>query len=373
SRAAIRPSLAGLRRNSMPWARPVMALKLLLQAASGKKTSQIPIWLMRQAGRYLPEYRSIRRQNKNFLDMCYSPEVAYEITMQPIKRFDFDAAILFSDILVLPHALGVNVEFIENIGPKLEIVQSLNDLQKLTGNLSEEKFSNFLQPVFDVITMLKDNLADDKTLIGFAGSPWTVATYMMEGGSSKNFANIKLYMYNHPDEFAEFLNILADYTAIYLLKQIESGADIVKLFDSWAGVLSKKEYENYVIAPNRRIIQAIRNKYPDFPIIGFPKNSGIYYPKYVDETSVNVLAVDQNIAIDWIDNNIRDNVALQGNLDPILLFSEKERIEEYLSNIFSKVSVGRPYIFNLGHGVLPKTPVDNVKFLVDYVKNHRRK
>ena len=343
-------------------------MKKLLKTLQGQKFDSPPIWIMRQAGRYLEEYRQIRSKVPNFLDLCYNPKLACEVTMQPIRRFGFDGAILFSDILVIPDALGVKVNFVKGQGPKLSKTLTDNDLLKLNLNNVE----NHLNPVFETIDRLKSNLDEKTTLIGFSGSPWTIATYMVEGAGSKNFENIRTLAISNPNFFSKLIEILVTAISNYLIKQIEAGADVIKLFDSWAGILPEAEFEKWVIAPNVKIIENIRQKFPDFPIILFTRSASINYEKVALKTKNVALAIDQIIPRNWAKEILQEKHGkiIQGNLDNILLASaSKEKIKDEVLNILQTFNQ-KPFIFNLGHGVLPHTPVENVEMVVDLVKNY---
>jgi uroporphyrinogen decarboxylase len=331
---------------------------LLLSKLSGKKSNQTPVWFMRQAGRYLPEYMEVRNTTSNFLEFCYSPKKASEVTIQPITRFDFDAAIIFSDILVIPDALGMDVSFIKNEGPK---IIPLSDIESL--NFNQDK----LLPVYEAIKLTRSNLAPNKDLIGFAGAPWTLATYMIEGGSSRDFLKVKNLVYSDPKYFAQIIEILVDAVACHLIKQVESGADILQLFDSWAGTLSPSEFFKWSIEPAKKIVSKVKSKYPDVPIIGFPRGAGVLYKDYAENTGVDAISFDQHIPCDWIAKNI--NIPVQGNLDPVLLFSNKDEALKQTKIILDTFK-NKPFIFNLGHGILQHTPIENVAAVVKTVKEY---
>lgn len=344
----------------------MLETKKFLNTLKGNKEFNPPVWFMRQAGRYLPEYREIRSNCDNFLDMCYTSEIASEVTLQPIKRFQFDAAILFSDILVVPDAMGVKTSFIKGKGPVLE---AITDLQKFKNSKkNKEVFLSHLQPVFDTIERIKTQLDSKTALIGFAGSPWTVATYMIEGGSSKDFKSIKSMMYANEEDFSDFIDVVADYTAEYLLKQIESGVEVIQLFDSWSGALGKDEFINYSIHPNQKIISSIRKHYPEIPIIGFPKGASIYYPEYAHHTKVNALGIDYSMDMQWIVDNVPKDIVLQGNLDPIVLLGSKEIIKRKVEKLLD-ITSERAFIFNLGHGIVPQTPIENVEYVLQLIRD----
>lgn len=342
-------------------------MKKLLRTLKGEKFKNPPIWLMRQAGRYLPEYREIRSKANNFLELCYNPKLASEITLQPIKRFGFDGAILFSDILVIPDALGVKVEFVKNEGPKLEKVLD----EKSLLNLKLGNIENHLGNVFETINLVKGGLDQNTTFIGFSGSPWTIATYMVEGGGSKNFENVRSLAISNPQFFQKLVDILVEAISIYLIKQIETGVEVVKLFDSWAGVLPESEFEKWVIKPNQQIIENVRKKYPQVPIILFTRGAGVLYEKVALNTGATALAIDQNLPKKWAKEILQEKSGkiIQGNLDNILLANGSlEEIERETLGILKFFS-DKTFIFNLGHGVLPHTPIANIEKLLQIVRN----
>jgi uroporphyrinogen decarboxylase len=317
-----------------------------------------PVWIMRQAGRYLPEYREVRSGVSNFLDLCYNPKLASEVTLQPISRFGFDAAIIFSDILVIPDALGVKVEFVKNEGPKLGKFE-LNQLN--TNNIEKH-----LTPVFETLSLTRSKLDKDKALIGFCGAPWTLACYMIEGGGSKNFENVRRFAIEREEEFSKLIEILTKSVIQYLSLQIEAGADIVKIFDSWAGVLPPKELQKWVINPTKRIVLEIKNKHPQTPVIAFPRGVGTSYKEYASEVNPSAIALDQNVDRKWVKENI--SCVLQGNLDNFLLaFGSKSEIEKAVLEILENFS-DKPFIFNLGHGILPQTPIENVELVLKLIR-----
>lgn len=323
-----------------------------------KEASSPAIWIMRQAGRYLPEYREIRSDVSNFLELCYTPELAAEVTLQPLKRFPMDAAIIFSDILVIPDALGMKVEFKKGEGPLLKAIKSESDIEKLNFDIVH------LEPVYEALKIVSSKLDDGKSLIGFSGAPWTLATYMLEGGSSRDFVNVKTMAYAQPCIFGKMIDILVDSVSKHLIKQIESGADVLQIFDSWAGALTESEYEKWVLEPTKKIVYNVKAQYPDTPIIGFPRGSGVMYKKYSEYTGVDGVSIDQHTPIKWASDNI--DVVIQGNLDPVLLATNKDEMLKQAAEII-KICKDRPFIFNLGHGVLPFTPVENVNALVELV------
>ena len=337
--------------------------KPFLDALTGKVQSRPPIWLMRQAGRYLPEYREIRANAGGFLNLCYNPKLACEVTMQPIRRYGFDAAILFSDILVVPDALGQKVEFLEGEGPKLEALQSPSDIAKL----SDQWLHSRLEPVYETLSLIKASLPSETALIGFAGAPWTIATYMIEGGSSKDFAKTKLWSFKDPDSFEELLNLIADSTADYLIAQVEAGAEAVQIFDSWASVLPEAYFDRWIIAANKRLIHKFKMKCPNTPVIGFPRGAGLKYIDYIDETGVDAVGLDTTLPLGWARDNLQNKVCVQGNLDPQLLLAGGTAMDEAVDYILETLKDG-PFIFNLGHGIIKETPPEHVSRLMDRVR-----
>ena len=333
--------------------------KLLLRAIKGQEVDCPPVWLMRQAGRYLPEYREIRADAGSFLNLCYAPELACEVTLQPIRRFGFDAAILFSDILVIPDGLGQEVAFREGEGPVLTPLKTLSDIEKL----DRLRAVDHLAPVLETVRRVRQGLPDPVALIGFAGAPWTVATYMIEGGSSRDFATVKAMAYGAPQAFARLIDILVDATADYLIAQVDAGAEVLQLFDSWAGVLPDQEFVRWVLAPTQRIVARIREAHPDVPIIGFPRGAGIMYLAYAADSGVDAVSLDTSVPVDWAAHELQTMVAVQGNLDPILLRTGGAALAGAVRRI-RRSFAGGPFIFNLGHGIVPDTPPDHVAELV---------
>lgn len=337
----------------------------ILQKTFEKKNNFVPIWFMRQAGRYLPEYMEIRKNVPDFLELCYDSKKAAIVTMQPIERFGFNAAIIFSDILVLPHALGWGVKFEKGEGPLLQKFETDKDLLYLSGGLNEK-----VNHVYDTINKVRASLNKEVSLIGFAGSPWTVASYMLEGRGKQDFSVSKNFLYTKKDLASQLIEIITNRTIEYLLGQVNAGADIIQLFDSWAGILSGEEYNDFVIKPTKKIVNSIKDKYPNLPIIGFPRGSGYLYQEYIDKTNIDAVGVDQFVPINMM-KKWQDKLVVQGNFDPVLLLSSKEIIEKKANNILSELG-RKNFIFNLGHGILPETPVENVEFLVNYVKNYKK-
>lgn len=338
--------------------------KLIKTLLEKERFSSPPVWIMRQAGRYLPEYREIRSNVKNFLELCYTPKLASEVTLQPITRFDLDAAIIFSDILVIPDALGVKVEFVKNEGPKLGSFE--------LKNLKTENIENHLSPVFEALALTKSKLGKDKALIGFSGSPWTLACYMIEGGGSKNFELTRETAIKNEKYFAELIEILTQSIIKYLSAQIKAGADVVKLFDSWAGVLPPQQLQKWVIEPTKKIVSEIKKLHPQIPVICFPRGVGVNYLEFAKSIAPHGLALDQNVEKNWAKKNLQENLGqvVQGNLDNFLLaFGSKNEIEKEVLEIL-KTFGDQPFIFNLGHGILPETPIENVELVLKLIRKN---
>lgn len=337
--------------------------KPLLDVLAGRKITPPPIWLMRQAGRYLPEYKAIRSKASGFLDLCYDAELACEITLQPIKRFSLDAAIIFSDILVIPHALGQEVKFLENIGPSLSRIEDMVGL----GQLNESRIINHLAPVYEAITKVRNSLPPQVALIGFAGAPWTVSTYMIEGGSSRDFVRARRFAYEDPRKFSELIDLLVNAISVHLCCQISAGAEAVQIFDTWAGALSADGFRRWVVEPTTAIVDRIREKHGRIPIIGFPRGAGPGYLEYVEKTGVDAIGIDSSISPIWAAEFLQSKVAIQGNLDPILLLTGGKPMHEEIQNILGKLNAG-PFIFNLGHGVIKETPPEHVEQLIKQIE-----
>jgi uroporphyrinogen decarboxylase len=319
---------------------------------------------MRQAGRYLPEYRAVRAKAGSFWTMCMSPDLAVEVTLQPIRRFDLDAAILFSDILVLPYALGQEVRFEDGKGPMLDEFAGKELL-----NRDVNIWASKLAPVYEAMKRARRELSPQKAMIGFAGAPWTLAAYMLEGQGSSDQRAAKLVGYRDPESFIDLLNILADAVAWHLVRQLESGADVVQIFDSWAGGLPERFFNGWVVGPNKRVVERVRRVFPRAPIIGFPRAATQRgYETYAAETGVDALSIDTSVSMRWAATTLGKSVALQGNLDPIALIAGGAALDAAADRILSE-SAGAPLIFNLGHGVLPETPPEHVARLVARVRS----
>lgn len=338
-----------------------MTEKILLQTILSPSDQQTvtPVWLMRQAGRYLPEYQQIRKSVDSFLTCCYTPSLAAEITLQPIRRFDLDAAIIFSDILVIPDALGIKVRFEESKGPVLDVIHTPEDIHTLA--LCEST----LEPVYEAIQLVKNKLPVSTSLIGFAGAPWTLAAYMLEGRSSQGFLLARQWAYRYPQAFTQLLTLLEDTIVTHLLKQVDAGCDAVQLFDSWAGILNEDEILSWSLEPLRRVIARFKAAAPQVPVICFPRGVGVHYELFANQVGADVISVDQFTPLAWLSK--RTKTILQGNLDPVLLATDLDKTLQKTQMIKDAMH-GRPFIFNLGHGVLPFTPVEHVEALIRQVR-----
>ena len=334
-----------------------------LKALSGESNSIPPVWLMRQAGRYLPEYRETRKVAGSFLDLCYNPDLACKVTLQPIDRFAFDAAILFSDILVIPDALGQKVSFVEGQGPVLEPLEDRAAILKL----DRDRVLDHLEPVFEAVRKIRSSLDGDTALIGFCGAPWTVATYMIGGRGSPDQAAARSLAYAEPDTFQILMDLLVDVSAEYLAAQVQAGAQVLQIFDSWAGNLPEGEFMRWCVEPNRKLIEKVRSKAPGIPIIGFPRGAGPLYPVFVAETGVDGVSCDTSLPLSFIRDELQPHTTVQGNLDPLLLVSGGESLDTRVDEICDCLGAG-PFIFNLGHGIVPQTPPDNVARLVERIR-----
>nr|WP_235977005.1 uroporphyrinogen decarboxylase [Sandaracinobacteroides hominis] len=333
-----------------------------IRVLSGQTVSPAPVWLMRQAGRYLPEYRALRAEKGSFLGLAYDPEAAAEITLQPIRRFGFDVAILFSDILIVPHAMGQDLTFTEGEGPRLKPPLEAARLEELTP--ARQHYA----PIWETVRRVRAQLAPEKALFGFAGSPYTVATYMVAGEGSKEQAAARLMAYADPGRFEELIRAISADTLEYLSGQVAAGADALMLFDSWSGSLSVSEFERWVIAPTAWLVAELRARHPATPIIGFPRGAGSKAPAYARETQVSALALDEAADLEFVVANTPDTLPLQGNLDPMALKAGGAALEAGLARI-REAMAGRPHILNLGHGIDRFTPISHVERLLEL---HRR-
>jgi uroporphyrinogen decarboxylase len=335
--------------------------KPLLAVLRGERLDAPPVWMMRQAGRYLPEYRELRQDKGSFLDLVYDPEAAAEITLQPLKRFDLDAAILFSDILIVPFAIGQNLTFVTGEGPRLSPPLVHASIEHLT------PFSGRLDPIYQTVAKVRERLPDGVTLIGFAGSPWTVATYMIAGQGSREQAETRRLAYSDPARFADIIERIEEVTLEYLSKQVDAGAEALQLFDSWSGSLAPSEFEKWVIAPTARLVARLRERHPHVPVIGFPKGAGGKLPAYARETGVTGVGLDETVDPFWAAQALPDGLPVQGNLDPLALIAGGEPLERAVRRILDALA-GRPHIFNLGHGIQQDTPIAHVEQFLKLVK-----
>lgn len=333
----------------------------MMRVLQGESLPVPPIWMMRQAGRYLDEYRETRKQAGGFLDLCYNPKLATEVTLQPIRRFGFDAAILFSDILVIPDALKVGVRFEEGRGPIVETV----DAERIA-QLNPEHVLSHLAPVLETVNRLRGELPSETTLLGFCGAPWTVATYMIAGHGTPDQAPARQFALNDPDAFQGLMDVLVDASSRYLIAQLEAGADAVQIFDSWASVLDEDQFRKWCVAPVKAIVDRVRDVKPDAKIIGFPKGIGAFYKGYGAETGIDMVGLDWTMPMSFA-QEIQAELPIQGNLDPKRLIAGGRALDEGVDAILQHLADG-PLVFNLGHGVTPDTPVDHVQQMIDRVR-----
>lgn len=342
--------------------------KLLLQALHGNCTPAIPFWFMRQAGRYLPEYRAVRATTSGFMDLCFTPEKAAEVTLQPLRRFPLSAAILFSDILVIPYGLGVDVRFAEGEGPIVGLCNTEKAIQALTFSTVETK----LAPIAQTVRLVKKQLPKDVALIGFAGAPWTVACYMLQGKSGKEFAAARKFAYAEPALMQQLMEVLVPATITYLRMQIDAGAEAIQLFDSWAGLLTPEQFAKWVIPPTKQIVDALRDSHPHIPLIGFAKGAATQLALYAKETGVDCIGIDQHTPMEYgISCRATTTQAVQGNLDPLLVATNKDAALRQTEKILKSFG-DAPCVFNLGHGFIPETPIENVAAVAEMVAAWRR-
>jgi uroporphyrinogen decarboxylase len=337
---------------------------LLLKTLPGENAKERPVWLMRQAGRYLPEYRALRAEKGGFLNLVYDTDAAAEITLQPIRRFGFDGAILFSDILIVPYAMGQDLEFLAGEGPRLSPRLLDSALESLSA------VPERLAPIYETVAKVKAGLGSGRTLLGFAGSPWTVATYMVAGEGSRDQHDTRALAYRDPQGFQAIVDAIVGVTVDYLAGQIAAGAEAVQLFDSWAGSLAPAEFERWVIAPNAAIIAALKQRYPDVPVIGFPKGAGEKLPAYARETGVDAVGIDETIDPLWAAKALPSGLPVQGNLDPLLLLAGGAELERQAIRVLDAFA-DRPHVFNLGHGIGQFTPIEHVEQLLGVVRAWR--
>ncbi len=338
--------------------------KTILSALSGRTQPVPPIWMMRQAGRYLPEYRATRETAGDFLTLCYTPELAAEVTLQPIRRYGFDAAILFADILLLPQALGADLWFVTGEGPRLSTITTPAELAALKPAAA---IHETLAPVYETVRILARELPRETTLIGFAGAPWTVATYMVAGRGTPDQGPAHALKAADRATFQALIDLLTEATIDYLSAQVEAGAEVVKLFDSWAGSLRGQDFDDFALAPTRRIIAALKARHPGLPVIAFPREAGARYTGFARATGADCVALDNSVSAEWAAANVQKDGCVQGNLDPALLVTGGERLVSETRRIV-RAFAGGPHIFNLGHGITPEADPDNVRRMIDAIR-----
>ncbi|MEO0386057.1 MAG: uroporphyrinogen decarboxylase [Pseudomonadota bacterium] len=338
--------------------------KALLRVLAGEALDPPPAWMMRQAGRYLPEYRATRAKAGSFLDLCYTPELAAEVTLQPIRRYGFDAAILFADILLVPQALGADLWFVEGEGPRLS---TLTDAAGLAALRPVSALDETLAPIYETVRILRGALPAETALIGFAGAPWTVATYMIAGRGTKDHAPARALLYSDPVVFDGLMARLTEATTHYLLQQIDAGAEVVMLFDSWSGALPGPLFQRYATQPAAEIVTAIREKHPGFPVIGFPRQGGEKLPAFIAETGVSACAIDSGVDPVWAAEVLQPMACVQGNLDPTLMVAGGAALEDGVRAL-RRIFGGGPYIFNLGHGITPEADPRNVTRMLEALR-----
>ncbi|MDC9701204.1 MAG: uroporphyrinogen decarboxylase [Alphaproteobacteria bacterium] len=337
-----------------------MKLKSVFQ---NHKTGPIPVWMMRQAGRHLPEYREIRKKNPSFMSLCYNPEIACEITLQPVRRYGFDAAILFSDILVIPDALGQKVNFVEGKGIEINPVTSGSALARL----DTHRILSHLQPVFETISRVRENLTSETALIGFCGAPWTVAVYMTGSHAVPHHMPIRSWSYNAPEDFSVLISLLVEASITYLDAQVKAGADVLQIFESWGNLLPQKEFERWCMEPIRKIISALKESHPDVPVIIFSRGIGYSFVKLASYCLPDGLSLDSSFPLDFARKHLQPHVVLQGNLDPVLLAVGGPFLDKAVDTLLDELGEGA-FIFNLGHGILPQTPPEHVAHVVKKIR-----
>jgi uroporphyrinogen decarboxylase len=340
--------------------------KPLLDVLDHKPRIPPPIWLMRQAGRYLPEYRLVREKADDFLKLCFTPKLAAEVTLQPVRRFGFDAAILFSDILVIPHALGQPVRFTVGEGPQLDPIADRAGLLALRTQLDHE----VLAPVYETIALVKGALPANVALLGFCGAPWTVASYMIAGRGTPDQEPARLFAYGDPEGFGALIDKLVEASASYLVRQLQAGVDAVQIFDTWAGILPVEEFTRWCVEPTRRIISEVRRRVPGARVIGFPRGVGTALLRYIEEVPIDAVGLDWTVDLVFARDQIQWRVPVQGNLDPLVLVAGGAALDRSIDRILEVFSEG-PFIFNLGHGILPQTPLAHVERMLARVRGTR--
>ena len=338
-------------------------IKPVLEVLQGRRQAMPPVWMMRQAGRYLPEYRAIRAKTKGILDLCFTPKLAAEVTLQPIRRFGFDAAILFSDILVIPHALGRDVTFVAGEGPRLT---PLDDPATVAA-LPAEADQTILAPIYETIGLVKAELPPDVTFLGFCGAPWTVATYMVAGRGTPDQAPARIFSYRHPEAFGMLIDRLVGASIEYLVRQFQAGVDAVQIFDTWAGVLAPEEFQRWCVAPTQRIVEGVRQRIPQAKIIGFPRGVGASLPRYVEQIRLDAVGLDWMTDKAFAREKIQSRIPVQGNLDPLALLAGGTALDRGVDAVLEAFA-GGPLIFNLGHGILPETPIAHVEQMLKQVR-----
>jgi uroporphyrinogen decarboxylase len=337
----------------------------LLQVLSGHRQRIPPIWMMRQAGRYLPEYRELREHAGSFLKLCFAPDLAAEVTLQPVRRFALDAAILFSDILVVPLALGQNVSFNAGEGPQLSPLMDVGEISRLPRKLDLD----VLAPIFETIRLVRKALPAHIALLGFCGAPWTLATYMVAGASTSDHAPARLLAYREPDAFARLIDILVDASIDYLAEQFGAGVEAVQVFDSWAGVLPPDQFQRWCVTPTARIVAGVRQRIPDAKMIGYPRGAGTMLSSYAEQVAVDAIGLDWTVNLEFARDQIQLRRPVQGNLDPHALVVGGNPLDRAVDAILNALAA-KPFIFNLGHGILPETPIANVERMIARVRSH---
>ena len=340
--------------------------KNILRALAGETLKTPPIWVMRQAGRYLPEYRKLRAKAGDFLSLCYNSELAAEVTLQPIERFKLDAAIIFADILLIPQALGSELSFLEGDGPRLSRISNKNDILKLK---PANSIHEHLAPIYNTVSLVAEQLSPKVALIGFAGAPWTVATYMIAGKGTKDQGPAHKFLKEDKDSFEMLINLLTEATILYLSKQIDAGAEVIKIFDSWAGSLKEEDFVNYAIAPVKKIITTLNKLHPDVPIIAFPRGAGLKYIDFANDTGANCIAIDHSVDPEWAAKNLQIDSCIQGNLNPKHMVTGGKALLEETTKILDCFSNG-PHIFNLGHGITPDGKPENLQLMIDRIRSN---
>jgi uroporphyrinogen decarboxylase len=344
------------------WTPNSTGTKPILRVLAGQRQPVPPVWMMRQAGRYLPEYRALREKAGGFLDLVFNPDLATEVTLQPVRRFGFDAAILFSDILVVPLALGHRVWFVEGEGPRLEPLDAAAAMA-----VRAEVEAKTLSPIYETVRRVREALAPETTLIGFCGAPWTVATYMVAGRGTPDQAPAKALAAGEPVAFQHLIDCLVEASAGYLARQLEAGAETVQIFDTWAGSLPPDQFEQWCVQPTKRLVASLRERKPDARVIGFPRGAGASIPRYVAETGVDAVSLESEIDRDFARDEIQSRVAVQGNVDPQILLEGGAALDREVDDVLEKFGAG-PLIFNLGHGILPQTPIAHVERMLRRVR-----